>query len=223
MRDHTGPSSRANSMSDRDDMESAGIPGYVLRVVSTGDRVRVGEVIALDGEVTIGRDPGCTVTFEDQSLSRRHAHLKLTPDGVRVTDLGSGNGVWVGGRRVGEVLLQEGDELRLGSTTLTCTLDGGPLFAREQSPQSETVLLEAPPGASVGAAEDAGFVVRFRKSSSGEGAWTDAPVAGSVAVLGRAPDCSVVIADRTVSRRHVRDVPSLRRPRLVSPPCRCPP
>ncbi len=184
-------------------MESAGIPGYVLRVVSAGDRDRVGEVIALDGEVTIGRDPGCTVTFDDQSLSRRHARLKLTPDGVRVTDLGSGNGVWAGGRRVAEVLLQEGDELRLGSTTLACTLDGGRLFAREQSPQSETVLLEAPPRASAGATEDAGFVVRFRKSSSGE-AWTDAPVTGSVAVLGRAPDCSVVIADRTVSRRHVR-------------------
>ena len=41
----------------------------------------------------VGRHPGAGMRLDDPALSRRHARVEVGPDGVRVTDLGSTNGV----------------------------------------------------------------------------------------------------------------------------------
>ncbi|HYO86305.1 MAG TPA: FtsK/SpoIIIE domain-containing protein [Dermatophilaceae bacterium] len=61
-----------------------------LRVVSGPD---AGRCYPLGhGRHDIGRAAGCQVRLADPSLSRRHAVLDVTPDGVRLRDLGSTNG-----------------------------------------------------------------------------------------------------------------------------------
>src|SRR5690606_7738107 len=46
-------------------------------------------------------------------ISRRHASVKPTPDGLQVEDMGSSNGTFINGKRVQSGLLQPGEELRL--------------------------------------------------------------------------------------------------------------
>ena len=60
---------------------------------------------------TVGRSRDCDVVLDDRNVSRRHAEIRVGPDGSwTVHDLGSTNGVTVNGRRIGS----EGEELRPG-------------------------------------------------------------------------------------------------------------
>src|SRR5262245_49111750 len=68
---------------------------------------------------TIGRHPDNTIQILDRIISKDHAQIKRTTDGKFVLrDLGSLNGTYIGGERVQEHLLHDGDEISLGSTRL---------------------------------------------------------------------------------------------------------
>lgn len=70
------------------------------------------------GRLTLGRAPSCELVFADDTVSRRHAALRLEPDGRwRLCDLGSLNGTWVNGRRVYDAEVVPGDEVALGEAT----------------------------------------------------------------------------------------------------------
>ena len=67
-------------------------------------------------EVRIGGSEENDVLLHDPSVSRRHAAIRLTPDGLRVTDLGSTNGTFMGDVRIHDVVLQGTQELYIGAT-----------------------------------------------------------------------------------------------------------
>ena len=73
-----------------------------------------GQVIAVDGEITIGRNPENVLQLDDMQVSRRHARIERTPDGCLLKDLGSGNGTFIGNRRIIEHLLADGEVIRVG-------------------------------------------------------------------------------------------------------------
>ncbi|HVH45964.1 MAG TPA: FHA domain-containing protein, partial [Labilithrix sp.] len=52
-------------------------------------------------------------------VSRQHAQVELVAGVVRVSDLGSSNGIRVSGRRVKVHPLRDGERLRLGDAVLT--------------------------------------------------------------------------------------------------------
>ena len=52
--------------------------------------------------------------FDDPTVSRRHALIVRHPDGVRLLDDRSLNGVFVNGARVDGKALQDGDEIIVG-------------------------------------------------------------------------------------------------------------
>jgi pSer/pThr/pTyr-binding forkhead associated (FHA) protein len=58
------------------------------------------------------------VRFDDPTVSRRHALIVRGPDGVRVLDDRSLNGVFVNGDRVEWSTLQDGDEVLVGCHSL---------------------------------------------------------------------------------------------------------
>jgi predicted nucleic acid-binding Zn-ribbon protein len=62
----------------------------------------------------IGRSLAADVRFDDPTVSRRHALIVRQPDGVRVLDDRSLNGVFVNGERIEGKLLQDGDEIIVG-------------------------------------------------------------------------------------------------------------
>lgn len=67
----------------------------------------------------IGRVPQADVYIESPDISRRHAELDVAGSSVLLRDLGSVNGTYLNGARVGApVLLQDGDLIRLGKVVL---------------------------------------------------------------------------------------------------------
>jgi hypothetical protein len=90
-------------------------PGEYLAYERAGD-VRV---FALHSQWTrIGRSLAADVRFDDPTVSRRHALIVRGPDGVRVLDDRSLNGVFVNGKRVEWSTLQDGDEVLVGCHSL---------------------------------------------------------------------------------------------------------
>ena len=82
-----------------------------------GDELRT---VALSREWTrIGRSLAADVRFDDPTVSRRHALIVRHPDGVRVLDDRSLNGVFVNGARIDGRLLQDGDEIIVGRYRLS--------------------------------------------------------------------------------------------------------
>ena len=66
---------------------------------------------------TIGRSRDCDLVLDDTGISRRHAEIRLGPDGWEIEDLGSTNGVLVNGQAIrSRQLLAAGDRVELGST-----------------------------------------------------------------------------------------------------------
>jgi hypothetical protein len=84
------------------------------------DGGRSPRVIALSREWTrIGRSLAADVRFDDPTVSRRHALIVRQPDGVRVLDDRSLNGVFVNGERIEGKLLKDGDEIIVGRYRLS--------------------------------------------------------------------------------------------------------
>lgn len=86
------------------------LPRFVLRGVSG---VTFGKIFPIQATTTIGRQSECEVSIPSEEVSRRHAELRVTPDGVMVEDLGSSNGTYINDKRITRQLMKAGDELRL--------------------------------------------------------------------------------------------------------------
>ena len=75
-------------------------------------------VIVLNAPVVnIGRSLDNDVVLPDDPVSGKHCRLERHGSTFRLTDLGSKNKTWVNGRPVDEVVLREGDKIRVGQTT----------------------------------------------------------------------------------------------------------
>jgi predicted nucleic acid-binding Zn-ribbon protein len=74
----------------------------------------------------IGRSLTADVRFDDPTVSRRHALVVRQPDGVRVLDDRSLNGVFVNGERVEWRVLRDGDEIVVGRYRLSFLKTGAP-------------------------------------------------------------------------------------------------
>lgn len=71
------------------------------------------------GAHVIGRAAGAGLRVDHISASRSHARLVVSEASTTIEDLGSKNGTWVGTRRVeGPTVLQDGDEIRVGSVRM---------------------------------------------------------------------------------------------------------
>lgn len=71
-----------------------------------------------DDAITIGRASTNHLVIGNPRVSRFHARLERSEDGVQVVDLQSGNGTRLNGERIESDRLQVGDILRIGPTVL---------------------------------------------------------------------------------------------------------
>lgn len=75
------------------------------------------------GDHVMGRDPELELFLDSQSVSRRHALIRVSASGATLEDLASKNGTFIGARRVTKPTpLADGDEIKIGSITLTFTI-----------------------------------------------------------------------------------------------------
>ena len=85
----------------------------------------------------IGRGPDCGVCIESTDVSRHHAQITIDSLGATIRDLGSRNGTIVGGERLTDSRqLRDGEEIRLGSVSLTFHAPAGKEQTSTAPPQS---------------------------------------------------------------------------------------
>ena len=89
------------------------------------------EIIVLNGELEnrrfpvgdqlrLGREADNDLPLPDQKASRHHAMLRRQGVVYQISDLNSGNGTYVNGKRITEpTLLKNGDILLIGDTKLS--------------------------------------------------------------------------------------------------------
>ena len=86
----------------------------------------IGATHEIDGTSVVGRGADADVVIPEPSVSRKHA--RLVPEmeaGVwKVVDLGSSNGVHVGGRRVKEARIRDGETFVLGEVEVRLRDEG---------------------------------------------------------------------------------------------------
>lgn len=68
-----------------------------------------------DHPLVIGRSPDVDVVINDTNVSRRHAEVWRTSDGVAIRDLDSTNGTYVNGHRVSAVSLSPRDDVTVST------------------------------------------------------------------------------------------------------------
>lgn len=93
-------------------------PGGAPRLEFVGGPLS-GQTVQLDAEVTtIGSVAGNTVVLSDPAVSRKHMGIRRVENRFELADLGSTNGVYVNGHRMGKKVLAAGDIMRVGNTEM---------------------------------------------------------------------------------------------------------
>lgn len=94
--------------------------GRAARLVVLEPRHRRGIAVAINGEITLGRDEQCTISIQDDSyVSTLHLRIYDFDGQPMVEDLGSTNGTFHNGNKLqGSKLLQPGDRIQVGTTVI---------------------------------------------------------------------------------------------------------
>jgi Protein of unknown function (DUF3662)/FHA domain len=81
-------------------------------------------VVVSPAGATIGRGRQADIVLNDPNVSRQHAEIRPRGGSWVITDLGSTNGSQLNGRRIdGSEVLRTGDEIELGASLMTFTLE----------------------------------------------------------------------------------------------------
>jgi len=106
-------------------LRSASVRGNVAPATSAAPNTRHplvdidGQRYLLTGPVTvIGRGSEADIVVDDPGVSRRHLEIRVTPEGVIASDLGSTNGLFVEGHQVPAATLLDGNSLTIGRTRI---------------------------------------------------------------------------------------------------------
>lgn len=128
----------------------------------------------------------------DGMASKAHARLERERDGLwTVYDLGSTNGVKVGGSKVdGNRFVADGDEITIGATTLVFQLAGTPAANQPAAPIAPA---SAPPPSSA--------PPRRARLIGPDG---EAFVLASETLIGRAVTSDIILSDPSVATKHAR-------------------
>ena len=92
------------------------------------------ELTLLQDCISIGRDPGNDVCIPSLLVSRHHALIVTSSEGVKLMDIGSTNGSAVNGEKVASCKLQSGDRIVLGD----CRIE----FARAETTLDDIIMAD---------------------------------------------------------------------------------
>jgi pSer/pThr/pTyr-binding forkhead associated (FHA) protein len=111
-------------------------PKVVLRGVSG---TYFGKIVPVRGRLVIGRGSECDLILDEAEMSRRHAVIENSDDGIFLRDLGSANGTFVNGVQVRDAVLHPDDQIAFDRNRFLLEAPGLP--ARTES---ELATEEAP-------------------------------------------------------------------------------
>jgi DNA-binding NtrC family response regulator len=112
---------------------------YTLQVLGQAGGVALGA-----RPIVVGAHATCELVLVDPQVSRRHAELSIVPEGIRIKDLGSTNGTWWQGTKIGEVVVPAGATVKFGGTSVRLSATDAPSL-----PPSDRTELGAMVGSSV--------------------------------------------------------------------------
>jgi len=101
---------------------------------SGGDSRRV----PVGSAIVVGRGGSCDLVIRDLAASRKHLEIRRVGGAYECRDLSSSNGTLVNGKPITTVVLRNGDEIRIGTTTLFFVLEQ----KLERMPIEKTVFLQ---------------------------------------------------------------------------------
>ncbi|HOV33635.1 MAG TPA: sigma 54-interacting transcriptional regulator [Candidatus Hydrogenedens sp.] len=104
-------------------------------------------IVPDDSQLTMGRDPTCSIVIDDPLISRHHCQIFLSDDGLVIQDLGSSNSTFVNGHPVKEKVLQPGDDIGVGSIVFSV----GTIIQKGNENGDETKKLRATRPIKIGA------------------------------------------------------------------------
>jgi DNA-binding winged helix-turn-helix (wHTH) protein len=98
-------------------------PGAPERWLIAGQR----RLLLVAGVNIVGRDAAAQVRLDDAVVSRRHARIAVNGTATLLEDLGSKNGTFLDGQRLGQepVTLRDGSRLAFGTVQVTYREAGG--------------------------------------------------------------------------------------------------
>lgn len=120
-----------------------------------------GQLFPVNKPLVIGRDVQCEIHVPLPHVSRRHAQVYLDKGKLKIKDMGSANGTYVNGEKKSDVILENGDEVRLDEFGFKVIFTGDESdqkqqefkttirethVAREQQKQKSTSKYPTPPG-----------------------------------------------------------------------------
>jgi two-component system, cell cycle response regulator len=92
-------------------------------VIIYGDDL--GRRVPLGPEPTVlGRSSKCDIQLDQESVSRNHARISRERSGYVIRDLGSTNGTYVNDEVIDEVVLRDGDQIKVGRTIFKFIVSG---------------------------------------------------------------------------------------------------
>lgn len=149
-----------------------------------------GQAVDVENPVlTVGRQDGNDIIFDDPRVSRSHLRLDISSDIPYLTDLGSANGTFVNGQRVeGVRSLRHGDIVEFGDSRLR--IEVGP--EGNSAARASRVV----PGASPN--------IPYLLLQNGDNAGAAFPLDRGVLTVGRHESNDIVLDDRQASRQHAR-------------------
>ncbi|MBT8495643.1 MAG: GGDEF domain-containing protein [Deltaproteobacteria bacterium] len=111
-----------------DEVTNVGTPAGLLDLSDRGELrgsllvlagANTGEMISFGADrVTIGRSEHSDVQLRDSGISRRHCNFIREGTRFKVEDLDSRNGTYVNGKRISRAILEDGDKVQLGRSTI---------------------------------------------------------------------------------------------------------
>lgn len=94
----------------------------------------------------LGGSPEADLIINEPTVSRRHLELEVVPEGVRVKDLGSRNGTFYLGQRIGELVITPNARIRVGNVDVSIEIDGEALGRSTEALANYGAMLGVSPG-----------------------------------------------------------------------------
>lgn len=141
-----------------DSGKADGGSGFSFRFI--GGRYRGGAFpLPAAGTLVTGRAAGVAMVLAEDMVSRRHAVVSIENGVVRITDLGSTNGIFVNGDQVKSAELVAGDRVLIGACVVKLVRDG-----REGAADTDEM---GGPGALSGRVQDVGLPAVLQLCAAG--------------------------------------------------------
>ena len=145
--------------------------------------------------IRIGREQDNDLVLESENCSRYHAEILHGRGLYKIVDLGSTNGVEVGGQRVQDHLIASETSVKIGDHTLS--------FSIPQQETPKTVMMQVGGVIPQAAPEPPPPTLLFLQRLTGRGGERSVKIVEGVEyVVGRSPGADVVVDDSRCSGRH---------------------